>query len=150
MCRYCEPNERGLYRPFAERNVGFHIPLLGIEKHENTGHPVLTVHYDEDEPLQVLISFCPFCGKKLVGQTNPKGIHPAFEKRDNKKSQTEAIRDYLLQGHSITPMDALELFGCFRLGARIADLKKMGMNIESEIRKDEGTGKRYSRYWLVG
>ena len=150
MCRYCEPNDRGLYRPFAERNIGFHIPLLGIEKCENTGRPLLTVHFDGDEPLQVMISFCPFCGKKLVGQSNPEGIHSAFEKRNNKKSQTVAIREYLLQGHSITPMDALELFGCFRLGARIADLKKMGMNIKSEIRKDESTGKRYSRYWLVG
>ena len=41
-----------------------------------------------------------------------------------KKSQNEAIREYLEAGHSITPLEALNKFGCFRLGARIADLKK--------------------------
>lgn len=35
------------------------------------------------------------------------------------KTQKELIREYLERGNSLTPMDALELFGCFRLATRI-------------------------------
>ena len=45
-------------------------------------------------------------------------------------------------------MDALNLFGSFRLGARIFDLKNdYGMNIKTEM--VEENGKRYARYSLV-
>ncbi len=63
-------------------------------------------------------------------------------------SQNENIKKYLEAGHRITPIDALNLFGCFRLGARIADLKKRGMNIVTEIINDAKTGKRYAQYSL--
>ena len=36
-----------------------------------------------------------------------------------KPSQKAMILDWMLTGHSITPMDALKMFGCFRLGPRI-------------------------------
>jgi hypothetical protein len=59
-------------------------------------------------------------------------------------SQTDQIRTYLEQGGALTPLDALNLFGCFRLGARIYDLKRAGMKIETEmIMRD---GKRFARY----
>ncbi|MFA5300179.1 MAG: helix-turn-helix domain-containing protein [Lutibacter sp.] len=48
------------------------------------------------------------------------------------KSQEKRIEDYLLRGNSITPIEALERFGCFRLGARIFDLKKKGFEIKTE------------------
>lgn len=38
------------------------------------------------------------------------------------KTQKELIREYLERGNSLTPMDALELFGCFRLATRIFEL----------------------------
>lgn len=41
-----------------------------------------------------------------------------------KNSQNTQILKALKKGARITPMDALKRFGCFRLGARIADLKK--------------------------
>jgi hypothetical protein len=44
----------------------------------------------------------------------------------NNTSQTDAILDYLSKGKTLTPLDALNKFGCFRLGARIYDLKKQG------------------------
>ncbi len=44
-------------------------------------------------------------------------------------TQTEAILAHLETGESITPMDALNLFGCFRLAARIKDLRDAGHNI---------------------
>lgn len=87
---------------------------------------------------------------KSLRPEDPDGVHPTYKiNKESKKSQADAIKDYLLQGHSITPLDALEMFGCFRLGARIADLKKQGYKIESSIKKDERTGKRYGLYKMI-
>ena len=44
-------------------------------------------------------------------------------------SQTTQIQKHLEKGKSLTPIDALNKFGCFRLAARIADLRNDGMNI---------------------
>lgn len=61
------------------------------------------------------------------------------------RSQTDKIKEYLMEHkEGITPMDALNLFGCFRLSARISDLKRFGYNIVSE-RETRG-GKTYCRY----
>lgn len=65
------------------------------------------------------------------------------------KSQNAMIREYLEAGHSITPIDALNMFGCFRLGARIADLKKQGMDIRTEIVHDDANGKHWAKYYLA-
>lgn len=39
-------------------------------------------------------------------------------------TQTTKILNYMLKGNSITPIDALRKFDCFRLAARISDLKE--------------------------
>jgi hypothetical protein len=39
-------------------------------------------------------------------------------------SQNALIKGWLLNGYSITQLEALNQFGCFRLAARIADLKR--------------------------
>ena len=44
-------------------------------------------------------------------------------------SQNKQIAAYLNKGKKLTPIDALNKFGCFRLAARIADLRNEGMNI---------------------
>lgn len=62
-------------------------------------------------------------------------------------SQNDAILNYLKAGHTITPLDALSLFGCFRLGARIHDLKQAGHNIETFA--IEKMGKRFAGYRMV-
>ena len=64
------------------------------------------------------------------------------------KSQSSKILAYLKAGNGITPIEALNLFGCFRLGARIADIKKMGYNIVTEMVK-VGDGKRVAKYHLA-
>ena len=46
-------------------------------------------------------------------------------------SQTAKILDHLKAGHPITGLVALEKFGCFRLAARIRELRKAGYRIES-------------------
>ena len=52
---------------------------------------------------------------------------------ESTESQKKQIRSFLESGKKITPLDALYKFGCFRLGARINDLRREGMNIETEI-----------------
>ncbi len=64
-------------------------------------------------------------------------------------SQKDRILDYLMEGHSITALEALNLFGCFRLGARIADIKGEGYLIRTERVQDPRTGKYYASYSLV-
>ncbi len=49
------------------------------------------------------------------------------------ESQISRILDYMLAGNSITPLLALQMFGSFRLGGRIYDLKKAGWNVQTEI-----------------
>ena len=51
----------------------------------------------------------------------------------------------------ITPMDAVERFGCYRLSARISDLRGMGYDIvtEHETKKNRyGVSCTYARYKL--
>ena len=52
-------------------------------------------------------------------------------------SQNKQIADYLNKGKKLTPIDALNTFGCFRLAARIADLRNDGMNIVTNTIKLE-------------
>ena len=68
-------------------------------------------------------------------------------------SQNEKIADYLKSGRTINPMIALHKFHCFRLSARIADLKGKGLNIRSSLVNDvnsDGDPVRYAEYWLEG
>lgn len=88
--------------------------------------------------------------RSAFGQEDPKGIKPEYRlSKPATKSQTQAIKEWLLSGKSITPLEALEHFGCLRLGARIADLRKQGLHIECKTDMDSRTGKRYGTYWLV-
>ena len=62
-------------------------------------------------------------------------------------TQNQQIKTYLEKGKSITPIDALNKFGCFRLAARINELRKDGLNIVTKIVTKEG--KTYASYRLV-
>ena len=55
-------------------------------------------------------------------------------------SQTARIKAALLRGEKLTPMDALRRFGCFRLGARIWELRnEQGMDIRTgQFRTESG------------
>lgn len=54
------------------------------------------------------------------------------------KSQNEQILEALESGSKVTPLDALNKFGCFRLGARIHELKQRGYPIKTEIIRQRG------------
>ena len=62
-------------------------------------------------------------------------------------TQNQQIKGYLEKGKSITPIQALNKFGCFRLAARISDLRNEGLNIATKIITKEG--KSYASYRLV-
>jgi hypothetical protein len=63
-------------------------------------------------------------------------------------TQTEMIRAHLESGREITPIDALEHYGCFRLAARINDLRRAGLPIETIT--EQRNGKAWAKYRLVG
>lgn len=84
-----------------------------------------------------------------VKNTEPNGVQPSWQiDKAAKKTQMLAIKEWLEAGHKITPLEALEMFGCFRLSAQIFNLKKLGLKIECKTDKDPRTGKRYGTYWL--
>jgi hypothetical protein len=60
-------------------------------------------------------------------------------------SQNALIKGWLLNGYSLTQMEALNQFGCFRLAARISDLRDEGLHIIRDMVTLEN-GKRVARY----
>ena len=59
----------------------------------------------------------------------------------------EAILSFLKRGNRLTPLDALDRFGCFRLAARISDLRDAGYRIRSDT--VQVGGKRVAEYRLL-
>lgn len=55
---------------------------------------------------------------------------------------------YLKQGYGITPLEALRIFQCNRLAARIRDLRRMGWHITTTM-ITVPSGKRVARYTLT-
>jgi hypothetical protein len=62
------------------------------------------------------------------------------------ESQNKAIRRHLESGKSLTALEALNLYGCFRLGARIWDLRDAGMAIKTTLVTNGK--KRFAQYQL--
>ena len=64
-------------------------------------------------------------------------------------TQKSKVRAHLQSGQSITPIDALERYGCFRLAAIIHTLKNdYGMDIKTELIKNK-YGTKYGKYTMV-
>lgn len=66
-------------------------------------------------------------------------------------SQVDRVQDYMEAHGSITQREAIEALGCYRLGARIADLKDRGVGIERIMEEGQnrfGDRTRYARYFL--
>ena len=62
-------------------------------------------------------------------------------------SQTALIKGWLLNGYSITQLDALNMFGCFRLAARIANIREEGFDIITDMVTIND--KRIAKYYLT-
>lgn len=66
-------------------------------------------------------------------------------------TQNQQILAHLKEYGSITPLQALNEYGCMRLGARIYDLKAsrhdIPMTMETHV-NSKGEEKRYAKYWI--
>lgn len=62
-------------------------------------------------------------------------------------SQKSQIRKWLERGRKLTPLQALEKFGSFRLAARIDELRRDGLEIETKFQHQDG--KRFASYGLA-
>lgn len=66
-------------------------------------------------------------------------------------SDKARILKHLQENGSITPLEALERYGCYRLGARVFDLRRDGYNIQTTIVEGvdrNGEPAKYARYTL--
>lgn len=64
-------------------------------------------------------------------------------------TQNQMVLIALQMGQKVTPLIALRRFGCFRLGARIYDLKQKGYAIESRmVETSRGSKKYVKEYWI--
>lgn len=61
-------------------------------------------------------------------------------------SQKTKILKCLKMSGKITPIDALRNYGCYRLAARVGELRKEGYDIKSVM--VERRGKRFAEYEL--
>ena len=60
-------------------------------------------------------------------------------------SQESKILSKLQRGYAITPIDALRDFGCFRLAARVYDLKSKGYDIVStQVKRGQAEVAQYT------
>lgn len=67
----------------------------------------------------------------------------------SKATQAERILAYIREFGSITPLEAIRDIGCYRLSARISDLRKDGYNIISEpftVKNRYGGTSRVAKY----
>lgn len=63
-------------------------------------------------------------------------------------NQAQKVLTHLQNSDHLTPLEALGLYGIYRLAARIHDLRSAGYRISNQVGQD-GTGRPYSRYQLV-
>ena len=68
--------------------------------------------------------------------------------RSRYDSQKTKVFNHLNNDNGITPIEALKLFGAFRLSAIIFDLRKDGYDIQTNL--IQNGGKRYAYYKLRG
>ena len=62
-------------------------------------------------------------------------------------TQKSAVRQHLLDGKSITPLEALNKFGIFRLAAVVHELRDEGLDIITE-KFQVSPKKRVARYYI--
>lgn len=92
----------------------------------------------------LLIALCKALDHDFTGkQIEAKG--------EEKMTQNQKVLQYMRENGSISQRDAVK-FGCYRLSARIHDLRRVGFHIVSEEKafKNEFGSGHYAEYKLVG
>ena len=63
-------------------------------------------------------------------------------------SQKQTVLRHMRNGKHITPLEAVGLYGIFRLAARIFELRQDGIEIDTKV-VTSPTGLPYARYTLI-
>lgn len=62
--------------------------------------------------------------------------------------QAQKVLKHLKKHKTITPLEALGVYGIYRLAARILELRQSGINVITKMQKDANY-KPYARYTLA-
>jgi hypothetical protein len=62
-------------------------------------------------------------------------------------SQPTAILRHMMEGRTISPLEALGVYKTYRLAAVIHRLREEGFNIETRIKRDP-KGRRFAEYFI--
>lgn len=62
--------------------------------------------------------------------------------------QNKQVLNHLNNIGPLTPQEALDLYGCFRLAARVFELRKAGERISTSTVKN-AEGNHFARYYIV-
>jgi hypothetical protein len=73
-------------------------------------------------------------------------IHP-MERNSHMATKIQLIKDHFRSGRSLTQLEAIGLYGAFRLAARVKELRDRGWNITTDMREDPN-GNPYACYTL--
>jgi hypothetical protein len=65
----------------------------------------------------------------------------------NTKSANQKLREWVMKGKPITPLQALNQFGILRLSARILEMRNDGYDIVTKM--IERDGKKFAQYKLA-
>lgn len=74
--------------------------------------------------------------------------HNTMTTQDTYISQKNAVLQHLRDHGTITPIEALNKYGCFRLGAHIFELRQEGHKIATTMRYAPNGRKRWAEYSL--
>ena len=66
----------------------------------------------------------------------------------NKTTQDQTILNHLQSGRSITAVEAVRLYNCYRLSANIERLRKAGYDIVTHYEKNSRSTGSHARYEL--
>lgn len=95
--------------------------------------------------------FTPYGGDETAFVIERRSINVGesdqAEERHSKPTQAGRILAHLRAGNRLTALEALERFQCFRLAARIHELRREGWQIEERSVETLG-GKRVAEYLL--
>ena len=68
---------------------------------------------------------------------------------ESSESQNKRIFAYLMEGHRITSLEALNLFGCMRLASRISDIRRDHPEVNIKVdRIETATKKKVYQYYV--
>lgn len=68
---------------------------------------------------------------------------------ESSESQNKKILAYLMDGHRITNLEALKLFGCMSLASRISDIRRNHPEVNIKVdRIETATKKKVAQYYV--